>query len=616
MTAKIHGWSFLTLQHHSLIINKNLNSGAFLHGIYRLTLIIACICWAISAVKYDYETSSQRESSADLLLKESANKLYSNRHYDNRFRRILSDEKSKKMIDSYSDLSWEQLSNKTFDSNRKFEIGKTLSQVAGVYFNKSKSKDLNIEKTVLVNVLSININKDIDSKYLELLRNWYCFAKQHGLKPLTYIVPSIEHNYTQQVDEFRSLGLNGSFAPYPTSLFWKIVSKKKTSIMGGRHRVSYAGSTPTFKHFGALVMLVPIFEVLELGYDAVYFDLDIAFVRDPIPDIVKGSADLAVSMEMRTCILPSVLSIAKLTTWKDIEPNTGVMIARSTAKGIDFFQRWLDKIVQDNVNNDQKALLFDELGSKMTFNCNPSLEKYAGNELKSFIDANASASHRHCFLNEFLYQNGKVAFGCAFGKGGSQHEYVLGMVEQGFTREDPDTKTKERQMAPVLVHANYCDQKIDEFKNLGLWLAPDFLPGVVADTANTTEVANVIDTNPGTNGHLHCKYYNFSETTYVKTDWNVSITNAMNDIDEVKSKLVNGSLVRLFRKPSIYLVMDGVLHPFPNHDTITAMGYSWNQINHLRAYNFIKFLPVAPQELPELPPLTLAPSAGSTSTTT
>ncbi len=70
-------------------------------------------------------------------------------------------------------------------------------------------------------------------------------------------------------------------------------------------------------------MLVPLLEILELGYDVVYIDLDVALVHDPIPSLVRGKADISLSIEMKTCICPSVIETAYWADWKRNEPNTG-----------------------------------------------------------------------------------------------------------------------------------------------------------------------------------------------------------------------------------------------------------------------------------------------------
>ena len=58
---------------------------------------------------------------------------------------------------------------------------------------------------------------------------------------------------------------------------------------------------PTFLSFGALVMLVPVLEALNYGFNVIYFDVDIGLVQDPVPFLIKGDADFTTTLEIRSC---------------------------------------------------------------------------------------------------------------------------------------------------------------------------------------------------------------------------------------------------------------------------------------------------------------------------
>ena len=53
--------------------------------------------------------------------------------------------------------------------------------------------------------------------------------------------------------------------------------------------VDYEGHIPTYKHHGFLVTLIPILEALTAGYNVIYFDVDIALVKDPLPYMLTGN---------------------------------------------------------------------------------------------------------------------------------------------------------------------------------------------------------------------------------------------------------------------------------------------------------------------------------------
>ena len=150
-----------------------------------------------------------------------------------------------------------------------------------------------------------------------MLKNWFCFAAQYGFQPVTYILP-IDANSTDtsaEEAELTAAGVNSLFLSYPVDLFHSVLKKKTTPIRRDGSRADYEGDIPSFNHYGALVMLIPMLEVLEMGYNVIYFDLDVAFVQDPVPLIINGTADFTVSLEMRTCIFPSLLDFAQTTDW-------------------------------------------------------------------------------------------------------------------------------------------------------------------------------------------------------------------------------------------------------------------------------------------------------------
>jgi hypothetical protein len=122
----------------------------------------------------------------------------------------------------------------------------------------------------------------------------------------------------------RAEGITTEFLPYPEEQFWALLAQKTTPVIGGGGHADYEGSIPSFDRFGALVMFVPMFELLKLGYNVIYIDLDIGFVQDPIPYLVQGDADFVVSWEQRTCIFSSLPDVADKVDWYGIEPNTGM----------------------------------------------------------------------------------------------------------------------------------------------------------------------------------------------------------------------------------------------------------------------------------------------------
>ena len=105
-------------------------------------------------------------------------------------------------------------------------------------------------------------------------------------------------------------------------------------------------------------MLVPALEVMMLGYNVIYFDVDMGLVQDPVPYLTSGDADFVTTLEMRQCPEKYPSSVPDTIDWETIEPNTGVMHLRATTQGISFFRAWLERIVHYNAVNDQKVDAF------------------------------------------------------------------------------------------------------------------------------------------------------------------------------------------------------------------------------------------------------------------
>ena len=197
-------------------------------------------------------------------------------------------------------VHWSKKSSETFDSSRGNRILKLLERNSGVYTNKEKTQYNGVERTILLSVISLNEGKTINV-YRQILRNWLCYTAHYDYMPVVYFLsePSeTSHTGTLQhrisvssiIKDLCEINKHAIFIDYPSHLFWSLLSEKTLwdSLTKERNLVDFIGDYPTFPHFGALVMLVPILEVLEMGFSVIYMDIDIALVRDPIPFIALG----------------------------------------------------------------------------------------------------------------------------------------------------------------------------------------------------------------------------------------------------------------------------------------------------------------------------------------
>ena len=207
------------------------------------------------------------------------------------------------------------------NGSRTVRMAKIFAEAAGVYKNKkSRTLSSRLRNTVLINVVESSghrWNPTGQDKYKQLIHNHHCYGSMHEFETVVYI---IDDNSTRFDAESRELKIvNPLIHPvdYPYELFWSLVARKTTDIKHASGNVDYGGSMPSFKHFGFLVMLVPLLEALRAGYNVVYFDVDIALVKDPLPLMVLGSADITVSIEKRTCVYPSLFENKGVTDWND-----------------------------------------------------------------------------------------------------------------------------------------------------------------------------------------------------------------------------------------------------------------------------------------------------------
>jgi len=430
---------------------------------------------------------------------------------------------------------WMVLAEKASLNNpsRLKQVQKTFNSVSGVYANKSRAYPLGLQKAVMINVIAFSSDtEDSNSRHIKLLLNWYCFARHYGYQPVTYLLPTKDKNFSTSVKELRKLGIRSHFVNYPVELFWKLCLNKTTPLLPVKHhRASYEGTEISFKTFGALVMLVPTLEALLLGYDVIYFDLDISFVTDPLPAISLGNADLKVSIEQRACLFPT--QWAPQINWEDTEPNTGVFLIRSTSGGKLLFKTFLQKLVDKSYVNDQKVLtqVLQELAAEVTFDCNPQLSNMTAADI-THRDAprHRNKNIRYCFLNDFIFQNGRMGLHCAKGKGGGSFaEYAIGMHKQGqlISGQWEVNQTTPAVILPTLIHANFCDDKVDVMKKLGLWLfepPPDTSEASIPGSAKQ----GVLYKPPQANV---CRLYNPAHTAMAQVEWSTVLQRAHLDVN-------------------------------------------------------------------------------------
>jgi hypothetical protein len=143
----------------------------------------------------------------------------------------------------------------TLELNRDSQVRNALKKAAGVYTSVQSDTLL---RTVVVTVIEMTNSTGYHGKYKLMLHNYMCYLRQFKIKNVLYI---LQHNNSTEFETETSELLTNfknyvQILSYPYELFWKLVSAKNSVIREGWNAADYTGDFASFKHFGALVMLV------------------------------------------------------------------------------------------------------------------------------------------------------------------------------------------------------------------------------------------------------------------------------------------------------------------------------------------------------------------------
>jgi hypothetical protein len=543
---------------------------------------------------------------------------------------------SETIPDKYLDLEhYKGLKNLSFDASRDVNVRALLKAAAGVYKNKTRGHKSGLQRTVLTTVLSYGTSRSF--QYMVYFRNFLCFAAHYDFDLVVYVqhhdIPM--DDLKLQLQSLEALGVR--VLTYPDLIFWSLIAEKQSKVMIGNAFAPYVGDVPTFKSFGALVMLVPALEVLQHGYNVIYMDLDMGLVQDPIPYIMRGDADIVMSLEVRApCpeTYPSTNRGQKV-DWYGYEPNSGVLLVRATPQGVAFYHRWLRRIVRTNVMNDQTVFDFKKEGgvTQFTANCNWDLSTARANTKRKQPDTGT-----FCFLPEMMFQNGLVGIQCS-SKPAYRDDWYMNAVQQiplYGQQADANTTTAKASVnsnnnnnsdtnstsgtgrgvrLPVIIHANYCNDKSRQLDVRGLWLYDEKLTEgsnhkkmsnsssrATTRTLKSAKISTSTSASSSTSTAasipsavwseslderaraLSCKRYDVKDTYYYKgINWAGEVAR----ISEYRTKWlrevqVNGTLIKPKIGNEVYLIDERLeKRVFPDVETFYAMGYSWES-SHIK----------------------------------
>ena len=149
------------------------------------------------------------------------------------------------------------------------ELESAVLKAKGYYQDTAKSKSLSLEKTVLVTGGNFG--------YLNHIQNFKCFADRLNLQFLVISMDFRTHSYLTRrgmvsffLGKSSNAEINGDSFAFRHPQFNEITNRKKKAVA----------------------------DILELGYDVIFADCDVVFVRDPLPFIRFSNVDYVHSLNV------------------------------------------------------------------------------------------------------------------------------------------------------------------------------------------------------------------------------------------------------------------------------------------------------------------------------
>ena len=202
--------------------------------------------------------------------------------------------------------------------NRTEQIILNIQAARGVYSDKKKSNFYGLENTVLISILSYDeimsvespVSDDIpqlrghNGTFARILKHFLLDTEKYGLRPLLYITSPVNlspvdsitlHTNVNRVltsligltSEQKSPNVHFTVAySYPNALifsFLRDLPNWKHDHINSVSKCSFAGDQISPARFGIMMTLVPILEIISLGYGVLFIDVSVRLLRDPIP---------------------------------------------------------------------------------------------------------------------------------------------------------------------------------------------------------------------------------------------------------------------------------------------------------------------------------------------
>jgi hypothetical protein len=192
------------------------------------------------------------------------------------------------------------------------------AMASGVYRDAAKSKRLNLQKLVVVTASNFG--------FLNFFHNFACYMERLDYKFLTIAMELHTHYYLSRRGYLSYFIDHGANASEGYNVFEKPVLFR----------------TPEYNKITYL-KIKAVLEILMLGYDVLFSDTDIAYLRDPIPNLLFKNVDLITSFN-KICLDEHVYTPeSDFVHDGKADGNTGFYFVRSTNATVTFWSRVFER---------------------------------------------------------------------------------------------------------------------------------------------------------------------------------------------------------------------------------------------------------------------------------
>ena len=370
----------------------------------------------------------------------------------------------------YKRLHWQENLIRDNNSTRnETAIKEVLAAAAGIYVHEEPSY-LRLYPELSKTVLMTFYEPSESSREEEYLFNLICFAQHYQLKLVVYVLDRKFTSFKTEKLRLESLSPLVTVLTFPYHILWKFSLKKGTPFVYDSQSYLFRSfalkDMPSLKDLCDAMKLIVIYEALVLGFGVIFLDSDVALLKDPIPFLMRGAADISFSAAIKGCSYPHLIeSTSGYKFWSSLEPNLGIVRLRPTESAILLVSTWLEVMLEMNVHSPKcsrgRKLFFQvsvTLKASRRSDCNIAMTKPI-----SFVrETLFLVRPTFCYLSEFQFANGYMENVCGMNKLGINKWANRTQLLEAYRVHGASTAyySPEKSMTalvyhPAAVHVNY-----------------------------------------------------------------------------------------------------------------------------------------------------------------